>query len=104
MSIETIELEADRIAWMTEDGETITSPVGNLPAFVAESSGETFDAGIGDVDGVIMALVTKAQVTAHSLDAGVLLTIRGASYTIKLVEEDEASDSTGFVTLYCEPT
>lgn len=100
----TIESEADRINWATADGETITSGVGDLPAFVAESSGETFDAALNDVDGVLEVLVTKAQITAHSLATGASLTIRGASYRINLLEAEEASATDGLVILYCTPS
>ncbi len=100
----TIEIEADRITWLTADGETITSASGDLPAFVAETSGETFNAAAGEVDGVLEVLVTKAQITAHSVVAGSSLTIRGASYRVNLPEEEAASASDGLVVLYCTPS
>ncbi len=99
----TIESETDRINWLTADGETITSGVGDLKAFVAESSGETFNAGVADVDGVLEVLVTKAQVVDHSLVTGSSLTIRGASYRVNLLEAEEASATAALVILYCTP-
>lgn len=99
----SIESETDRINWLTADGETVTSGVGTLPAFVAESSGETFDAAIDEVDGVLEVLITRAQITAHSLVTGSSITVRGASYRVNLLEAEEASASDGFVTCYCTP-
>ena len=75
-----------------------------MPAFVAESSGETFNAGVGEVDGVLEVLVTRAQLSAHSLATGGSLTIRGASYRINLLEAEEASATDGYVILYCTPS
>ncbi len=100
----TIESETDRINWLTSDGETITSGVGTLPAFVAESSGETLNAAVDEVDGLLEVVITRAQVTAHSLVTGGSLTIRGASYRVNLLEAEEASASDGFVICYCTPS
>lgn len=99
----SIELEADRIAWLTADGETITSGLGTFPAFVAESSDGQFDAGVSDVDGLIMLLATKDQIADNALALGSALTIRGASYSVSAIDPDEGSAAEGFATLYCEP-
>lgn len=95
----TVESEADRIAWLTADGETITAGGTDAPALVAETSGETLGASPTDVDGTLEVLMTQAQIVALSIVEGGAITVRGAAYTVGLIEYEEASASAGLAVI-----
>lgn len=98
----TIETEAGLLAWLEVDGETLTFSGATGPAFVAETSGETLDAGPAEVDGMLEVMMTKGKIDDLGITEGATVTVRGANYAVREIIAEEASASEGFAILHAE--